>query len=229
MPNKKIIKNINLLEGEKVQLIVRRYLILYWWKILLVLFILLLPFFLLYPLFQWNFWGPIIFAILLIIGLVSLLRLYVSWHYNCLVVTNQRLVDIDQKGLLDRVVSEAPLSKIEDINYRRKGILQSLFKYGSIQYYVSPGKAKIIVKGVRRPQSVCQKILVSVEAVGGKSEVSEHRIDSLDKLRSLLIEIKAELGEEDFHEVVKSLTDKKTKPKPKKRDKEIDEFLNEEE
>jgi hypothetical protein len=206
MENKKIIKNLNLAEGERIRFIIRRYLLIYWWRIVLVVVLLLLPFFLLYPLFQWQPWGPFVFGIILALGLIGLLRLYISWYFNCLIVTNQRVIDFDQRGPLDRTVSEAPLERIDDITYRRKGIFQSLLNYGVIQYSIPPGRAKIIIKGVRNPQTICQQIIsLTEDARQIRGHIKDQPIDSVNKLKDLLWQMKNELGDEDFTKIVKEV------------------------
>ena len=226
MKNKKLIKNLDLGEGEEVKMVVRRYPLIYWWQILLVLILLLLPFFLLFPLFQWEMWGPAIFAILLSIGILGLLRLYILLYFNCLVVTNRRLVDFDQRGPLDRTVSEAGLERIDDLNYRRKGIFQTLLNYGTLQYSIPPGRAKILVKGVRNPQAVCQKIISIIEEV--KQQEPQQPVSTVEGLKEILQQMKEEVGEEGFKKIIKDIKDPREKPKPQSRDKEVEEFWQKE-
>lgn len=228
MTNKSIIKNLNLSEGEHIKLVVRRYFMVYWWQALLIALLLLLPFFLLYPLFQWTPWGPIIFAVLLAAGVLGLIRLYVSWYFNCLVVTSQRLVDFDQKGPLDRTVSEVPLERVDDISYRRRGLFQSLFNYGIIQYSIPPGRAKIVVKGVKNPQTVCQQVIGLVEeSRSSKGQIYDGSINTVSGLKKLLKEMHKELGPEGFQRVIEEIEMEGEHPQVHNRDREIKKFLQE--
>ncbi|MFA5076382.1 MAG: PH domain-containing protein [Patescibacteria group bacterium] len=225
MNNKKIIKSLNLQPGEKIVLVVRRYSLIYWWQIALVFIFLLLPFFLLYPLFRWATWGPIIFCLLLAIGLYWGLRLLAVWYFNCLVVTNQRLADFDQRGFFNRTVSETVLTKVEDIAYQRKGVWQSIFNYGLIKYTVPPGRTMIEVRGIKRPQQVYQAIMTFInQQLPDKKELSASAVDSVEKLRNLLLQLKQELGDENFQQVIKELGRGEESSALNKRSQEIDSF-----
>lgn len=229
MSNKKIAKNLNLQEGEKIILVIRRYPLVYWWQILIVLILLLLPFFLLYLLFQWAIWGPIIFVALLIIGLFWGLRLLVIWYFNCLVVTSQRLADFDQKGFFNRTVSETMLEKIEDIAYQRKGVWQSMFNYGLIKYIIPPGRTKIEIQRIKKPQQVYQTITDLInQSLEEKKEKGGQTVDSVESLKNILVELKEELGEEHFQKIVKEVEGEKQESKSEDKSEDIEEFLREE-
>ncbi|MFA5358912.1 MAG: hypothetical protein WC310_03785 [Patescibacteria group bacterium] len=185
MTNERLIRNIELASDESVQMIVRRYLLIYWWQILLVIIFLLLPFFLLYPLLQWDTWGPVIFSLLLAFSLYYLCRFYVKWYFGCLVVTSQRLIDFDQRGMFDRTVSPAPLDLIEDLGYQRRGFFQSILKYGTVHYSLPQGQARIIIFGIKNPQNICQKIELLI------TDARNHRLS-----RALNVDQRS-IGEDD--------------------------------
>ncbi|MBI5622018.1 hypothetical protein HY933_04120 [Candidatus Falkowbacteria bacterium] len=225
MIDRRLIRKLDLVAGERAALVVRRSLLVYFWRLLLVLLLFLLPFFLLYPLFQWPTWGPLIFSLLLLVGLLCALKLYISWRYNCLVATNRRFIDIDQRGFFDRVVSEAALEKIEDLNYRRQGLLQSLFRYGSIQYYIAPGKTKIIIRGVKHPAAVCQQLARLLDGVTPtRRGAAEQQITTVDDLKQLLSDMRDQLGVEQFDRVVREVAIKR--PLPQDRSRQIENFLD---
>jgi uncharacterized membrane protein YdbT with pleckstrin-like domain len=57
---------------------------------------------------------------------------WVGWYYSVYIVTNQRLIDIHQKGFFDRKVNEVGFNKVQSINYHIKGLQAALLKYGDI-------------------------------------------------------------------------------------------------
>lgn len=57
---------------------------------------------------------------------------FLLWFYNVYIVTNERLVDVDFLGLLSKTINVTQLSKIEDVNYSQKGLMQSMFDYGDV-------------------------------------------------------------------------------------------------
>src|SRR3989338_3686544 len=97
-------KNINLGPEEAIIKISRaagRTLIL---GLGLPLIVIVIDFFFLYPLFYRGQAGIIIFFSLLAISSVWLLHRLLRWRLTLLIITNQRLVDIDQSKLLTKTV-----------------------------------------------------------------------------------------------------------------------------
>lgn len=65
-----------------------------------------------------------------------LLILFAYQYHNYIlsfqVVTNVRLIDVDQKGVFRREVNELAIEKIEDVTHKQNGLLQSVFNYGTV-------------------------------------------------------------------------------------------------
>lgn len=57
---------------------------------------------------------------------------FLLWFYNVYIVTDERLVDVDFTGLLNKTVNIAQLDKLEDVNYTQNGLLDSLFNMGDV-------------------------------------------------------------------------------------------------
>jgi hypothetical protein len=60
------------------------------------------------------------------------LQSFLMWFYNVYIVTNERLVDVDFVGLLNKTVNVTELGNVEDVNYSQRGIVESLFNYGDV-------------------------------------------------------------------------------------------------
>ena len=133
------------------------------------------PFFFLYPLFHWSSWGVGIFFVLLIICLLLALRTFIIYSFNVFVITNQRIIDIDQAGLFDRTVSETTYDKIQDVSFRRKGISQTVWHYGSVVIQTAGQQANIELTGVKSPEKI-QQLITEIQ----KETVSKNQISSED-------------------------------------------------
>jgi uncharacterized membrane protein YdbT with pleckstrin-like domain len=55
-----------------------------------------------------------------------------NYYLSLQIVTDQRLIDIDQTGLFNREVNELSIERIEDVTYKQNGILPAIFGYGSV-------------------------------------------------------------------------------------------------
>ena len=61
--------------------------------------------------------------------------LYISWlnhELDLIVITNNRVVVVEQRSFLDRDVGETTLDKIQEAGVRTKGLLANLFDYGTL-------------------------------------------------------------------------------------------------
>jgi membrane protein YdbS with pleckstrin-like domain len=57
---------------------------------------------------------------------------FLMWFYNVYIVTDERLIDVDFAGLLNKTVNIAELEKLEDVNYTQNGLMDSLFNMGDV-------------------------------------------------------------------------------------------------
>ncbi len=76
-------------------------------------------------------------ALQIFLGIPVLVLVYwfyywIGWYYSVYIVSDQRLIDIHQKGLFNRKVSEVGFDKIQSINYHINGLQAALLKYGDI-------------------------------------------------------------------------------------------------
>ncbi len=139
---------------EEILSTVRQSLIPNMGKFLLFILWLLIPFFFLFPLFRLGIGGIIVFFGLALSGLLFLVRQYMRWSGTTLILTDKRVVDIEQRGFFDRVVTEAPYTQIDESSYRIKGFWATVFRYGFLRFDLSGSAADIEFKHVSRPAKV---------------------------------------------------------------------------
>lgn len=185
----------NLKEGEELILVVRRYIVSYSFHLLLALLCVLLPFFFLFPLFRLGGWGIAIFLVLLVFGISYGIRQSVLYALNALMITNQRIVDFDQRGMFDRVVSEASYEKIQDVSITVKGVWQTLLNYGDLQIQTAGNQVTLEIKDILHPQRI-QDLITQVQKQQRESSGPEEL--SAKELLTLVQKIKTGVGEEEF-------------------------------
>lgn len=73
-----------------------------------------------------------------ILGLLIFFPSWIGWHFSVFIMTDQRFIQITQKGLFHRAVADLPLPQIQSINYAVSGLEQTLLGFGTItmQTYV---------------------------------------------------------------------------------------------
>jgi hypothetical protein len=104
------------------------------------------------------------FSILLAsIYYMSVLLFFIVWwmdyYFDILYVTNERLVDTEQRGLFDRVISEQSLLRVQDVTGEIKGILPTAFGYGDVIVQTAGAAEQFIIKNIPNPHEVARRVM----------------------------------------------------------------------
>lgn len=143
--------NPSLRPGEQVIKIFRHYGLVYFWHWFFVFLFITAPFFFMFVLFSWGRGGVILFISFLVLSLLVFFRALFYWRRDCLIVTSERLIKIQQKGLLDKISTDLNYQNIRCATYQIKGLKQTLFRYGKIIVQTAEEKMNLEFKGVRKP------------------------------------------------------------------------------
>ncbi len=149
-----VAKIIEMKQGERVLRVARNFWFTYVPQWLIAFFFILLAFFLMYPLFQRGIWGIVLFSALNAVGVWLALRTLVRHYWNAFIITNLRVVDIDQRGFFSRLVSEASFDRIQDISYSVRGVLGTVFNYGTVCLRTAGASATLDLMNVRDPKTL---------------------------------------------------------------------------
>ena len=96
-------------------------------------------------------------AIGFILGFVIFFPSWIAWYYSIFIVTDQRLIQITQKGLFHRSVVDLGLSQIQMVNYQIAGLQETLLGFGIIMMQTYVGD--LIIHDVHHPAKIQKKIL----------------------------------------------------------------------
>jgi hypothetical protein len=83
---------------------------------------------------------------------------FLRWYYNVLIVTDQRLIDVDFPSLLYREMTEANLDHVEEVSNRKGGYLRSLFDFGDVLVQTAGAIPEIEITDVPDPEKVTKII-----------------------------------------------------------------------
>ncbi len=64
---------------------------------------------------------------------------FLVWFYDVYIITNLRVLCVNQKSLFSREFIETDLDKIQNVTYSIKGVFATIFKYGSVKIHTSTG------------------------------------------------------------------------------------------
>ena len=55
------------------------------------------------------------------------------WYLDCYIITDRRIIDIDQKSMFRRVVAEVEIENIQEAIYEIDGPLEAFLNYGTVK------------------------------------------------------------------------------------------------
>lgn len=97
----------------------------------------------------------ILFASAYYLGiLVFFYTQFLLYYLDVWVVTNERIIDVDQISLFSRVISELDLASIQDVTTDVRGFFPTLFDYGDVIVKTASDNPNIIFRQVRHPNNV---------------------------------------------------------------------------
>ncbi len=79
--------------------------------------------------FLWTYMGLVIF------WLFASILLYIKWldhELDLFVITNNRIIGVDQQWFLNRSLWECNLGQVQDMNSQTKWLLSNIFDYGTL-------------------------------------------------------------------------------------------------
>ena len=177
----------NLRAGEEPILLLRQHWASFLWPVgRTVLFIgLTLPF--LAGIFSYS-WLTIAVIIWWAVSAVWLIISWFTWYFNLTLVTSQRIIDIEQRGLFLRRVREAPHEWITEVTFEIKGLLATLFGYGNVYVNLGGEKKPICIEAVATPEIVNDKLSKVQEFARRRTDSSglsaQELVDYIQKVKS---------------------------------------------
>lgn len=77
--------------------------------------------------------------------------MWIDFYYDVWIVTDQRIISIEQLGLFRRDISELEHGKIQDVTTEIHGVIPTLLKFGQVYIQTAGEKARFTFKQVENP------------------------------------------------------------------------------
>ncbi|MCX6745376.1 MAG: PH domain-containing protein [Candidatus Parcubacteria bacterium] len=180
-------KKINLHAEEEIIGVLHHHPVTYAKQIAITTVLILGSFFLMFYLFSLGELGVALFCAIILTGLFYGGREFFIWYANSVIITNQRLVDIDQLGFFHKTVSDISYEKFLDISYSVKGVWQTIFHIGTIK--VQSTGAALVLRNIQQPGKVNQLLADLIKEQTGKNI-------EIKKVASLSPQIKEKLRDD---------------------------------
>lgn len=88
---------------------------------------------------------------------------FIDYYLDIWVVTNERIINVEQHGLFGRTISETDLYKIQDVTSDIRGFVQTTFSYGYVHIQSAGKTARFMFEEVPHPHIVRKKIIALVQ------------------------------------------------------------------
>lgn len=165
-------KLIQLDNDEKILVIAKKHIFLLYIKVAGYILIAIVPIFI-YSFITKNFVIDLtldtqrIFSFLYILWILFLwISIFIFWtnaYLDMWIVTNKRVVNVDQKDLFSREISSIRLENIQDVSVETNGVLATMYKFGDISLETSGEKDNFYLKSAANPDNIKKIISDAIE------------------------------------------------------------------
>jgi uncharacterized membrane protein YdbT with pleckstrin-like domain len=88
---------------------------------------------------------------------------FVDYFLDAWILTNDRIVNVEQQGLFSRTVSELDLYKIQDVTSEVHGAIPTLFNYGNVHIQTAGEEKRFVFEQVSNPHEIRKQIMDLVD------------------------------------------------------------------
>lgn len=104
--------------------------------------------------YSWFFGG---LAAGFVLGALLIAPSFIAWYFSVFIVTNQRFIQITQKGFFHRSVVDVGLNQIQMVNYEISGLEQTMLGFGTIMMQTYLGE--LVIHDLHHPAKIQKKII----------------------------------------------------------------------
>lgn len=162
----------NLRPWEKVDLVIKRHWIVYvilWFYVFIWLSVTTTIFWF----FGWDLW---VYGFMIIFWMLFIVFLYVEWlnhELDMFIVTNNRIIGLDQVSFLNRTISECNLWQVQEVNAQTKWLLANLLDYGQVTIQTAWNVSNFDMTYVPQAIHTSRKILNAVDDYRDTNKVTD--------------------------------------------------------
>lgn len=96
-------------------------------------------------------------AIGLVLGFLLIAPSLMAWYFSVFIVTDQRFIQITQKGFFHRSVVDIGLNQIQMVNYEVSGFEATLLGFGTIMMQTYLGE--LVIHDIHHPAKIQKKLI----------------------------------------------------------------------
>ena len=95
-----------------------------------------------------------VYSLTLLMAWMIFFVIWTRYYLDVMIITDKRLIYVDQKGFFSREVATLSLDKIQDITITISGILATFMDFGTIKIQTAGESAEFIMRDVPEPSKI---------------------------------------------------------------------------
>lgn len=164
-------------EGEEIILLLRQHIVTLVPPVLSIIFLAIVPLIFTTVIgflrIDLTFLSPVQLFLLtvfwyLLVFTYSLYR-FIFWYFNVYILSNERIIDFDFKGILHKQSSYTKLGQIEDVTPKMIGFFSTFFNYGDVFVQTAGESREFEFLKVPRPDAVTERIMQELRKEEGEA------------------------------------------------------------
>jgi len=100
----------------------------------------------------------------LVLGALLMFVEWIGWYYSIYLITDQRFVQVKQKGLFNRTIVDLGLDKIQNVNSQISGLQQTMLGFGTIVIQTFVGD--LVLEKIHHPQEIQTRLIKVIKQYG---------------------------------------------------------------
>lgn len=102
-----------------------------------------------------TFFETLVLLLLWIYGFL----IWIDYYFDVWVITDQRIINIEQKGLFKRVTSELELSRVQDVTTDISGFIPTLLDFGDVLVQTAGEQDHFVFRQIACPNDCKNEIM----------------------------------------------------------------------
>ncbi len=88
---------------------------------------------------------------------------FIDYYLDIWIITNERIIDIEQRGFFSRIISEHKLFRIQDVTSETHGLLPTILRYGNVHIQTAGTKQRFLFNDIPNPGQIRDMIIKIVQ------------------------------------------------------------------
>lgn len=107
---------------------------------------------------NWRFFIFVENTLFIFLWLFAFL-IWIDYYFDVWIITNERVVNIEQRGLFSRDVSELNYSRVQDVTADVDGLIPTILNYGDVFIQTAGEKERFVFRKVGDPYAIKDMIM----------------------------------------------------------------------